>query len=115
MPDLASTAVSVHEVWPVSMDDYYVNGTKGVSVNQHTWDPNVPIRTFALGDLIEIPIALSTSHPYHAHINRMQIVEPGVRRIRLHQRTLYFGTIRKFTSPLTHTFVHSVFLFLLLV
>ena len=90
MPDLASAAVSVHEVWPVSMDDYYVNGTKGVSVNQHTWDPNVPIRTFALGDLIEIPIALSTSHPYHAHINRMQIVEPGVRRIRMHQRTLYF-------------------------
>ena len=59
------------------MDDYFVNGTKGVSVNQHVWDPNESIRTFDLGQLVEYPITLSQQHPYHAHINRMQVVEPG--------------------------------------
>ena len=65
------------EYWHVSLDDWFVNGTKGVSVNQYTWDPKVAVRTFDLGQLVEYPIRLSQSHPYHAHINRMQIVEKG--------------------------------------
>ena len=77
MPNLSAPTNLVDEYWSVSMDDYFVNGTKGVSVNQHVWDPNKSIRTFDLGQLIEYPILLSQSHPYHAHINRMQIVEPG--------------------------------------
>ena len=77
MPDLSDPSNIVDEKWRVSMDDYYVNGTKGASVNQHTWDPDKSIRTFDLGQLVEYPIVLSQSHPYHAHINRMQIVEPG--------------------------------------
>lgn len=77
MPDLSDSTNLVDEYWHVSMDDYFVNGTKGVSVNQHWWDPEKSIRTFDLGQLIEFPILLSQTHPYHAHINRMQIVEPG--------------------------------------
>ena len=77
MPNLADPRFKVDEKWHISMDDYFLNGTKGVSVNQVTWDPDVAIRTFDLGQLIEFPIMLSQSHPYHAHINRMQIVEPG--------------------------------------
>jgi len=77
MPDLSDPTNLVDEYWFVSMDDWFVNGTKGVSVNQHWWDPNESIRTFDLGQLVEYPIALSQTHPYHAHINRMQIVEPG--------------------------------------
>jgi len=77
MPDLSAPTNTVDEYWRVSMDDYFVNGTKGVSVNQHWWDPEKSIRTFDLGQLIEYPIFLSQSHPYHAHINRMQIVEEG--------------------------------------
>ena len=77
MPDLSDPTNLVDEYWRVSMDDYFVNGTKGVSVNQHVWDPNESIRTFDLGQLVEYPITLSQQHPYHAHINRMQVVEPG--------------------------------------
>lgn len=77
MPNLSDPSNVVDEYWSVSMDDYFVNGTKGVSVNQHWWDPEKSIRTFDLGQLIEFPIMLSQTHPYHAHINRMQIVEPG--------------------------------------
>lgn len=77
MPDLSDSTNIVDEYWSVSMDDYFVNGTKGVSVNQYVWDPAKSIRTFQLGQLVEYPILLSQSHPYHAHINRMQIVEPG--------------------------------------
>lgn len=77
MPDLSAPTTIVDEYWTVSMDDYFVNGTKGVSVNQAVWDPKKSLRTFAIGTLLEYPIMLSKSHPYHAHINRMQIVEPG--------------------------------------
>mmetsp|Transcript_23732 Transcript_23732/g.51889 ORF Transcript_23732/g.51889 Transcript_23732/m.51889 type:complete len:657 (-) Transcript_23732:2329-4299(-) len=77
MPDLSSPQQIVDEYWHVSLDDWFVNGTKGVSVNQYTWDPKVAVRTFDLGQLVEYPIRLSQSHPYHAHINRMQIVEKG--------------------------------------
>mmetsp|Transcript_3256 Transcript_3256/g.3726 ORF Transcript_3256/g.3726 Transcript_3256/m.3726 type:complete len:160 (+) Transcript_3256:105-584(+) len=78
MPNLADSAAVVDETWYVSMDDYYKNGTKGVSVNQQAWDPNVALRTFDLGELVEFPIFLSEKgHPFHFHINRMQIVEPG--------------------------------------
>jgi len=77
MPDLSAPTTIVDEYWTVSMDDYFVNGTKHVSVNQAVWDPKKSLRTFAIGTLLEYPILLSKSHPYHAHINRMQIVEPG--------------------------------------
>jgi len=76
MPDLMSEK-AVDDIWPVSMDDYYTDGTKGVSINQVTWDPNNSIRTFNLNQLAEIPVYKTKSHPFHAHINRMQIVQPG--------------------------------------
>ncbi|VEU44449.1 unnamed protein product [Pseudo-nitzschia multistriata] len=92
MPNLNSPQQIVDEYWHVSMDDWFVNGTKGVSVNQHTWDPAVAIRTFDLGQLVEFPILLSQSHPYHAHINRMQVVEPGGCGLRFEEGE-YFDTI----------------------
>ena len=77
MPDLATASTFVDEYWSVSLDDYFVNGTHGHLINQHKWDPNQSIRTFTLGQLVEYPILNSHKHPYHTHINRMQIVEPG--------------------------------------
>lgn len=77
MPDLAAPSSFVDEYWSVSLDDYFVNGTHGHLINQHKWDPNESIRTFSLGQLIEYRILNSHKHPYHTHINRMQIVEPG--------------------------------------
>ncbi|KAL3907181.1 MAG: hypothetical protein SGARI_003661 [Bacillariaceae sp.] len=73
MPDLASPERRIEETWVLSMDDYFNNGTKGVSVNQVTWDPDKAIRNFDL----------ALSHSYFAfatvgsHINRMLVVEPG--------------------------------------
>lgn len=77
MPDLAAASSFVDEYWSVSLDDYFVNGTHGHLINQRKWDPNQSIRTFTLGQLVEYPILNSHKHPYHTHINRMQIVEPG--------------------------------------
>lgn len=91
MPDLSAQEF-VDEYWHVSMDDYFVNGTKGVSVNQQVWDPNVALRDFDLGQLVEFPILLSQTHPYHAHINRMQIVQHGGCGLRFEEGE-YFDTI----------------------
>ena len=100
MPNLSDPTNLVDEYWSVSMDDYFVNGTKGVSVNQHWWDPLESIRTFDLGQLIEYPVFLSQTHPYHAHINRMQIVEPGGCGGRFEEGE-YFDTIVQAETLLT--------------
>lgn len=101
MPDLSAPSNIVDEYWRVSMDNYFLNGTKALSVNQHWWDPNESIRTFDLGQLIEYPIFRSQTHPYHAHINRMQIVEEGGCGNR-YEEGEYFDTIvqeKNFTTP----------------
>lgn len=101
MPDLSAPSNMVDEYWRVSMDNYFLNGTKALSVNQHWWDPNESIRTFDLGQLIEYPIFRSQTHPYHAHINRMQIVEEGGCGNR-YEEGEYFDTIvqeKNFTTP----------------
>lgn len=67
----------VDDAWNVSMDDYFTNGTKAVSVNQVVWDPERAIRTFDLNELVEWRLLRTQTHPYHAHINRMQIVQKG--------------------------------------
>ena len=77
MPDLSDPTVLVDEHWRVSMDSYFTNGTKAVSVNQAVWDPTESLRTFFIGELVEYTLLLTESHPYHQHINRMQIVTPG--------------------------------------
>ncbi len=77
MPDLLAPSNVVDEYWSVSLDDQFMNGTHGHLVNQRKWDPHQSIQTFALGQLVEYPILNSQEHPYHTHINRMQIVEPG--------------------------------------
>jgi FtsP/CotA-like multicopper oxidase with cupredoxin domain len=97
MHDLSGPTNLVDQFWSVSMDDYFVNGTKGHSLNQHVWDPNKSIRTFDLGQLLEYPILLSQKHPYHTHINRMQIVEPGGCGGRFEEGE-YFDTISQSTD-----------------
>ena len=97
MPDLSGPTNLVDQFWSVSMDDYFVNGTKGHSLNQHVWDPHTSIRTFDLGQLVEYPILLSQQHPYHTHINRMQIVEPGGCGGRFEEGE-YFDTIAQATD-----------------
>lgn len=77
MPDLNSPDSEIDETWNVSMDDYFLDGTKGFSINQVTWDPDKPIRDFSLGQLAEWKLQRTQTHPFHAHINRMLIVQPG--------------------------------------
>jgi len=66
MPNLNSPGMRVEDTWIVSMDNYYLNGTKGFSVNQVTWDPEQAIREFDLGQLIECRLLNTQTHPYHA-------------------------------------------------
>ena len=67
MPDLSTVPdYLVDEFWDVTMDDDFLK-----------WDPGQSIHSFALGQLVEESVILSEKHPYHAHINRLQIVEPG--------------------------------------
>ena len=77
MPDLAAPTNIVDEYWSVSLDNFFLNGTHGHLLNQRKWDPHQSIKTFDLGELVEYPILKSQEHPYHTHVNRMQIVEPG--------------------------------------
>jgi FtsP/CotA-like multicopper oxidase with cupredoxin domain len=81
MPDLTDPfqvgQTWVDDTWTVSMDDYFTNGTKAVSVNQIVWDPSVAARSFDLNALVEWNLLRTQSHPFHAHINRMQVVQPG--------------------------------------
>ncbi len=77
MPDLSAPTNVVDDYWSVSMDDHFANGTHGHLLNQRKWDAHQSIKTFSLGQLVEYPIFNTQEHPYHSHINRMQIVEPG--------------------------------------
>jgi hypothetical protein len=65
MPDLSSPEMLVEDEWIISMDDYYTNGTKGVSINQVTWDPKRSIREFDLDQLVEWRLLNTQTHPYH--------------------------------------------------
>lgn len=83
MPDLADVNTNFWKVatWNVSMDDSTnnMNGTvaKEVSINQIRWDPAIAIRQFRIGHLVEWTLINTGKHPFHIHINRMQIVQEG--------------------------------------
>lgn len=96
-PDLRAPGTDVDEIWTVSMDDYLMNGTKAVSVNQAMWDPQIPVRTYHLNQLVEWRVVLSDTHPFHTHINHMQIVEPGGCGYR-YEEGEYFDTITASTG-----------------
>jgi FtsP/CotA-like multicopper oxidase with cupredoxin domain len=93
MPDLNSPDRRIEESWNISMDDYYINGTKGVSLNQVKWDPREAIRKFDLGELVEWRLWNTQAHPYHSHINRMFIVEPGGCGFGRFEEGQYYDTI----------------------
>jgi FtsP/CotA-like multicopper oxidase with cupredoxin domain len=65
MPDLSSPEMVVEDEWIISMDDFFANGTKGVSINQVTWDPKSAIREFDLDQLVEWRLLNTQTHPYH--------------------------------------------------
>lgn len=67
--------------WNVTMDEALKdeNGTtiKEISINQIRWDPDISIREFQLNQLVEWSLINTAAHPFHIHINRMQIVQEG--------------------------------------
>jgi FtsP/CotA-like multicopper oxidase with cupredoxin domain len=66
------------DIWNVSMNDILMkNGSKKLYINDKQWDPSMPIRSVQLGRLVEWNLRLTQEHPFHIHINRMQIAEPG--------------------------------------
>jgi FtsP/CotA-like multicopper oxidase with cupredoxin domain len=83
MPDLADVNTNFWKVatWTVTMDDLTIkdngNMTKEVSINQIRWNPAIAIRQFRLGQLVEWTLINTEKHPFHIHINRMQIVQKG--------------------------------------
>jgi FtsP/CotA-like multicopper oxidase with cupredoxin domain len=93
MPDLESPEQQVEDTWIISMDDFYANGTKGLSVNQVTWDPKKAIRRYDLDQLVEWRLLHTQTHPYHSHINRMLIVEPGGCGYARFEQGQYYDTI----------------------
>ncbi|KAG7344415.1 lipase class 3 [Nitzschia inconspicua] len=93
MPDLNSPICRIEDSWNISMDDYYLNGTKGFSVNQVIWDPKKAIRKYDLGQLVEWKLQRTQTHPYHSHINRMFIAEPGGCGFGRFEQGQYFDTI----------------------
>jgi FtsP/CotA-like multicopper oxidase with cupredoxin domain len=93
------------EIWTVSMDDYFTNGTKAVSVNQMIWDPMTPIKTYHLNQLVEWRIMYSDTHPFHTHVSHMQIVQPGGCGYR-YEEGEYYDTITAEAGNNTDTYDH---------
>lgn len=76
MENLCSPSSIVNDFWNISMDDTEdANGEKQVSMNHHRWDPQNPIRSIEMNQLAEWTLLNTKSHPFHIHINRMQIVK----------------------------------------
>ncbi|CAJ1932625.1 unnamed protein product [Cylindrotheca closterium] len=85
MPDLVNVNTNFWKVnkWNVTMDSVMVtkgNDTKPVkkwSINQMRWDPDIAIRELQLGQLVEWTLVNTGPHPFHIHVNKMQIVQEG--------------------------------------
>jgi FtsP/CotA-like multicopper oxidase with cupredoxin domain len=79
MPNLLDDPEAVIEdFWNVSMDnDIDSNGKQHLEINQHHWEPLVPIRPLPLNQTVEYSLYKTNAHPFHIHINRMQIAEKG--------------------------------------
>lgn len=92
MDKLAKLQVGSVDNWTLSMDDILNNGTKALSINQMRWDPQIPIRSIKLGQLAEWNLLHTPQHPFHLHVNHMQIVEPGGCGYRFEEGE-YFDTI----------------------
>eukprot|EP00934_Nitzschia_sp_Nitz4_P007329 Nitzschia sp. Nitz4//scaffold90_size81538//42510//44300//NITZ4_005321-RA/size81538-processed-gene-0.35-mRNA-1//1//CDS//3329560017//7319//frame0 len=80
------------DYWTVSMENFLSNGTKAFAISQGRWDPDKPLRTLKLGQLCEWSLDNSMTHPFHLHVNRMQIVESGGCGLRFEEGE-YFDTI----------------------
>ena len=50
------------------------SGEKIVAINNHIWDPNTPLRSFRKNQIVELVLFGTERHPFHMHINHMQIV-----------------------------------------
>jgi len=76
MENLCSPSSIANDIWNVSMDDTVdANGKKQISMNHHQWDPRIPIRSIEMNQLAEWTLWNTKGHPFHIHINRMQIVK----------------------------------------
>mmetsp|Transcript_7940 Transcript_7940/g.19189 ORF Transcript_7940/g.19189 Transcript_7940/m.19189 type:complete len:584 (-) Transcript_7940:75-1826(-) len=86
MPDLANVNTNFWKVNKsnVTMDSVMVvegNDTeqpvKEWSINQVRWDPDIAMRELQLGQLVEWTLINTGPHPFHIHVNKMQIVQKG--------------------------------------
>lgn len=76
MGDLLTLPSSVvNEGWNLTMGNIIVGGEKLVAINQHRWDPRVPIKSNEMNQLVEWTLWNTNTHPFHIHINRMQVVD----------------------------------------
>jgi len=85
MPDLANVNTNFWKVnkWNVTMDFVMVtegNNTKAKqkwSINKIRWDPEIAVRELQVGQLVEWTLVNTAPHPFHIHVNKMQIVQKG--------------------------------------
>jgi FtsP/CotA-like multicopper oxidase with cupredoxin domain len=98
MGDLLSPSSVVDEVWNITMDKIIVDGKKLLSMNHQRWDPNVPIRSIEMNRLVELTVWNTKHHPFHIHINRMQIVKGCGYR---YEEGEYYDSIAAKTDPCT--------------
>jgi FtsP/CotA-like multicopper oxidase with cupredoxin domain len=97
MPNLMNVNTNFWRIasWNVTMDSVLLPSTTEISANNSAthariespiqqnsinhirWDPDIAIRKFQLGQLVELNLFNTGQHPFHIHINRMQIVQPG--------------------------------------
>lgn len=100
LPDLANVNTNFWQInkWNVTMD--YVMETKGnntkaekqLTINKIHWDPEIAIRELQLGQLVEWTLIETATHPFHIHVNKMQIVQGGGCGYRFEEGQ-YFDTI----------------------
>lgn len=88
LPDLANVNTNFWKInsWNVTMDFVMVPSEGNVtkpqtkkewSINHIRWDPEIAIRELQLGQLVEWTLINTNAHPFHIHINKMQIVQKG--------------------------------------
>ena len=72
MPNLLDSQTHIDEIWNVSMERGVLT-SNSLSINHQQWDPRIPFKTIPLMSVVEWNLYNTQSHPFHVHINRMQI------------------------------------------
>lgn len=65
--------------WIVDLKTHEASGDipKFRTISGATWDAKKPVRAFRYGQVVHWTLKGSHKHPFHAHVDAMQIVQPG--------------------------------------